>query len=419
MDARDPGDGAPFFDTLCRAVSAALGCRRALICFDDTVVPRHLWPAAGEHLVIEDARQTPHPVLESFPGCRFVAGVAIHRNPETIVGALWVVDGEARQITTDFRDQLAHFGRLASLHVQQAADAALYQLVAENSADTLIRGSLDGIRRYVSPSIQTLLGYQAEELVGKRARDITHPDDVDDFGRQMQAIGTGQIDGFTTEHRMRHKDGTWVWIEAFVKVTFDAVTGERDGYVVSVRDTSRRKELETRLAHNASHDTLTGLPNRALLYERLQQEIDRSARDGGGFAILCVDLDGFKRVNDELGHEVGDTVLAAVGERLVSCVRAPDTVARRGGDEFVVIHQTDAPLLESAVALARHLIDVASAPMTIGEWSGTVGLSIGIAIGGPATEGEDLLRAADRAMYESKSAGRNGYRIAESVPARE
>jgi len=362
-------------------------------------------------LIVADARLTPHPVSDYFPDSAFIAAVAIGG-----AGVLWVADVAPRDVPSDFADQLQDFGQLASLHIRQAADAALFKLVAENSADTLIRGSLDGIRRYVSPSIRTLLGYEAEELVGRRARDITHPDDLEDFGRHMHAMSEGMIEGFTTEHRMRHKDGTWVWIEAFVKVTHDSVTGERDGYVVSVRDTSRRKELETVLAHNASHDLLTGLPNRALLYERLQLEIERSARDGAGFAVLCVDLDGFKQVNDELGHSAGDSVLAAVGERLVACVPDGDIVARRGGDEFVIVHVAGAGLLESAEALARRLIEMAAAPLTIGEWSGTVGLSVGIALhSGPVIDGDDLLRAGDRAMYDAKAAGRNGYRIADTV----
>ena len=386
----------------------AVECGHALVCVDDAVVPRALWPAAG--LFIEDAQHVAHPALEVFPGARFMAAVPVHRGAR-LAGALWVTDGQSRVITAVLRRQLDDFGALASLYLQQEADATLYRLVAENSADTLIRGTLDGVRRYVSPSIRSLLGYRADELVGKRASELTHPDDVEGFGRQMLAMRDGDVDSFTTEHRMRHKDGSWVWIEAFVRVTLDSATGVRDGYVVSVRDTSRRKEFETELVHSASHDVLTGLPNRALLYNRLSAQIEL----GGEFAVLCVDLDGFKQVNDEFGHHVGDLVLAAVGERLVSCVRAEDTVARRGGDEFVIIHVADASLLDSAVALAQCVIDAASAPMAIAEWSGSIGLSIGIAVGASsAAQGEDILRAADRAMYEAKASGHNAYRIAES-----
>ncbi|CAN7566637.1 diguanylate cyclase domain-containing protein [Mycolicibacterium frederiksbergense] len=388
---------------------AAVPCRHAVVCVDDTVIPRALWPAS--ELFVEDALQFAHPVPSALPGARFVAAVPLRRGAE-IAGALWAADSGSRAITTDMRERLADFGRLAALYLQQETDAALYRLVAENSADTLIRGTLDGVRRYVSPSISTLLGYEAHELVGKRASENMHPDDVGDFVPQMLALRDGRVDSFVTEHRQRHKDGSWVWMEAFVRVTEDPRSGHRDGYVVSVRDTSRRKELETELVHNASHDVLTGLPNRALLYERLGAAIEF----GGAFAVLCVDLDGFKRVNDELGHHVGDLVLAEVGDRLVSCVGARDTVARRGGDEFVIIHVADAPLLESAVALAQCVIDAASAPMTVAEWSGSIGLSIGIALAaGPTAQGEDILRAADRAMYEAKASGHNAYRIAGSV----
>lgn len=380
-----------------------------MVCVDDTVIPRAFWP--DSELFVEDALQIAHPVPTALPGARFVAAVPLQCGAE-IAGALWAADSGPRPITTDLREQLADFGRLAAWYLQQETEAALYRLVAENSADTLIRGTLDGVRRYVSPSIRTLLGYEAHELVGKRASENMHPDDVGDFVPQMLALRDGHVDSFVTEHRQRHKDGSWVWMEAFVRVTKDPRSGHRDGYVVSVRDTSRRKEFETELVHNASHDVLTGLPNRALLYERLGAEIEH----GGEFAVLCVDLDGFKRVNDELGHHVGDLVLAAVGDRLVSCVGARDTVARRGGDEFVIIHVADTPLLESAVALAQCVIDAASAPMAVAEWSGSIGLSIGIALAaGSTAHGEDILRAADRAMYEAKASGHNAYRIAGSV----
>ncbi|MFI2840648.1 diguanylate cyclase domain-containing protein [Mycolicibacterium sp. PDY-3] len=397
MDLSDRG--ASFLDTLCRTVRTALDCRQAMVLGDRTDIP----PSA---VFLDDARRQGFPVPSALGEARFVAAVPVVVDT-TVDCALWVADPRPRTITADLRDQLATFGSLAAQHLQLAAAASLYRLVAENSADTLIRGSMDGIRRYVSPSIRSLLGYEATELVGRRASDITHPEDVGAFGRKMLAMREGEVDSFTTEHRMRHKDGSWVWIEAFVRVTRDTGTDERDGYVVSVRDTSRRKELEKQLVHNASHDPLTGLPNRALLYQRLAERIARATP----FALLCIDLDGFKQVNDQLGHSAGDIVLTTVAERLVASVRTGDTVARRGGDEFVVI-LCDAPLPESAMALGRRLIDTASAPMTVGDWTGAVGLSVGIAIGGAADDAEELLLVADRAMYEAKAAGRNGCRLA-------
>ncbi|CAN5251879.1 hypothetical protein BH11ACT7_BH11ACT7_24730 [soil metagenome] len=370
-----------------------------------------------------------HPVFDAFPGARFVAVVPIVLPPQLVVGVLCLADTSSRAVTVAMHRQLMDFANLAAVYLSReaayrdlAADAALYRVLVENSADTHILGDLDGVRQYVSPSIQTLLGYEAHELMGRRASEIVHRADVADFGARMKAMHHGVIDGFTTEHRMLHKDGSWVWLEAFVKVIRNAVTGHRDGYVVSVRDTSQRKELETRLAHNASHDPLTGLPNRALLDERLQQEIDRMTHHGSRFSVLCLDLDGFKQVNDALGHEAGDAVLAAVAVRLTSCVRAADIVARRGGDEFVIIHVTDAALPASAMTLAKCLIEAVSAPMEARPESDgmpvRIGLSIGIAVAaGGSPQAEGLLREADKAMYQAKAAGRNGYRVSGAARA--
>lgn len=351
---------------------------------------------------------------DDVPGAGFAAVVAFHDG----AGLLCVRDPATRVDTTELRGQLRDFAELASLYLEQeklAENAALYRLVAENCGDTLIRGTLDGIRRYVSPSIRKLLGYDVEELVGRSAREIVHPDDLEAFGALMAALRSGDLDNFTTEHRQRHKDGSWVWLEAFVQVTHDPASGDRDGYVVSVRDTSRRKALETVLVHNASHDSLTGLPNRATLYERLQQEIHRADRHDTRFAVLCLDLDGFKHVNDTLGHEAGDVLLTFVAARLEACVRASDMVARRSGDEFVVIHVTDAPLPGSAMSLAQRLIETVSLPIDIDGLAVHVGLSVGVAVaGGHPFEPETLLRIADKALYQAKAAGRHRYRVAEA-----
>jgi diguanylate cyclase (GGDEF)-like protein/PAS domain S-box-containing protein len=397
-----------------RAIQSSTECDLVSIHLDDgqvcgaaPVLPRDRWPDPGTFLVLPDP--------EAVAGVPFVAAVAFDNG----AGVVCVADTAARPVTAGFQGLLTDFAALASLHLDQAvrerrlaADAALYRLVAENSADTLIRGTMDGVRRYVSPSVRGLLGYDAAELVGRPARDVVHPDDIEDFGTLARAMRAGEIDTFTTEHRQLHKDGSWVWLEAFVQVTYDEVTGERDGYVAAVRDTSRRKELETKLAHNASHDDLTGLANRSLLYERLQQEIARVARYGNGLALLCLDLDGFKQVNDTLGHDAGDTVLAVVAERLEHCVSGTDTVARRGGDEFVVLHVTDVLLPASATELAQRLIDVVSEPIGMPGGSEVhIGLSVGIALAfGEHTGAESLLRTADAAMYEAKAGGRNCYR---------
>lgn len=372
--------------------------------------------------MVQSEHAPDHPVFDTFPGAGFVAMVPIVCQSQVVAGVLCVADPATRVSAAEMQSRLDDFAHLAAQYLSQqsayrglADAAALYRVLVENSADTHIRGDLDGVRRYVSPSIRSLLGYEPDELVGRRASEIVHRADVGDFGSRMKAMRDGLINSFTTEHRMLHKDGSWVWLEAFVKVIHHPTTGDRDGYVVSVRDTSRRKALETRLTHNASHDPLTGLANRALLDERLQQELDRVARHGSAFALLCLDLDGFKQVNDAFGHEAGDAVLAAVAGRLTSCVRAADTVARRGGDEFVIIHVTDEALPASAVTLAECLIETVSAPMESNGVPVRIGLSIGIAVVSDRAEAEVVMRAADAAMYRAKVAGRNGCRVADAA----
>jgi diguanylate cyclase (GGDEF)-like protein len=224
--------------------------------------------------------------------------------------------------------------------------------------------------------------------------------------------GWGSIELAVSEMRQRHKDGSWIWMEAFVKLTRDKASGQPDGYVVSVRDISRRKKAEALLEYNASHDPLTGLANRALLHERLTQEMARAARTGVCFAVLWLDLDRFKSVNDEHGHVAGDAVLRAVSERFRSSLRTEDTLARLGGDEFVVIQTGTKNVPASAIRLAERLIEMASEPIAVNELSISIGVSIGIAIAPIANvDADGLLRAADEALYKAKEAGRNRYGV--------
>jgi diguanylate cyclase (GGDEF)-like protein len=179
-----------------------------------------------------------------------------------------------------------------------------------------------------------------------------------------------------------------------------------------VRDVAHRKAIEARLEHAALHDPLTGLANRTLFRDRLQQEIARSRRTGAHFALFWIDLDRFKEVNDKLGHEAGDIVLRALTERLKAAVRTEDTVARIGGDEFVVLRAADgaaggataaADLASRLVAAMDQTVDYAGVPVRIG-------LSVGVAL--TQTEGfeaDRLLRVADEALYRAKNAGRGRY----------
>jgi len=430
---------APLFDTLCRSACAQFSVPWALIhlnresgqpgaigsgldVWESAIAPsfRSLLPFFTKSLVVEDATHDPRfgamQSMGGVPPIGFYASVPLFIAPDIHVGTLCLMDSAARLFTPDHVRQLDDLARIASSHLEMAAavrkaseQEALYRLLAENSTDTIVRGNLDGVRLYISPAVRTLLGYEPEELIGRRAAEIVHPDDAVEFRGLMTDVREGRIDVAVSEQRQRHKDGSWVWLEAFVKLTRNE-RGEADGYVASVRDVSRRKEIESRLAHVAAHDPLTGLPNRALMHDRLAEEVSRARRTGAGFAVHCLDLDRFKHVNDEFGHEAGDLVLRTIATRFRVLVRAEDTVARLGGDEFVVIQTATEDVPASAMRLADRLIRAASEPIDFNGMPLRVGLSIGIAIASIAeADGDGLLRAADKALYEAKEAGRSRY----------
>lgn len=230
----------------------------------------------------------------------------------------------------------AHLSALAEER-EASEQRDLFGLIAAHTSDTLVRGNLDGVRLYISPSAHDLLGYTPEEMVGGRAADIVHPDDLPDFRKMMGEVRAGRLELARTEHRQRRKDGAYVWLEAFLKLTRDKETGVPDGYVASVRDISQRKAAEEALAFAASHDPLTGLSNRAVGEARLSAALARWAGGESAVAVLMLDLDRFKAVNDTLGHGAGDQVLRAAAARIRAELRADDVIARVGGDEFLVV----------------------------------------------------------------------------------
>ena len=253
-------------------------------------------------------------------------------------------------------------------------------------------------------SLCDMLGYREVELLGKTFQDITHPDDLDADLDQRRRMLVGEMRTYQMEKRYFHKEGHVVWVLLSVSLVHDE-EGEPLYFVSQIQDISERKVLEERLEHRAFHDSLTNLPNRQLFMDRLGQALMRTRRRHKRLAVLFMDLDGFKVVNDSLGHEVGDLLLTVVAQRLRRCLRPEDTLARFGGDEFVVlIEALDDPA--QAVQVAERITEELRRPFIMEGRDLYVLASIGISLGDARThDTDDLLREADTAMYRAKDEG--------------
>ncbi len=307
-----------------------------------------------------------------------------------------------------FADRMRRANRALSVSEQR------FRLLAENTTDLIIWCHLDGTREYVSPASRGLLGYEPAELVGTRPLDSVHPDEAEDFRAVLNDLEHGRVEQTTCQKRYRRKDGTYVWVEISFSRTKEFAAGGPSGWVASLRDVSARKEAEQQITHMALHDALTGLPNRLVFRDRLNQELANARRYGGGFAVLACDLDRFKIVNDTLGHPAGDTLLRIVADRLISVVRNVDTVARLGGDEFaIILSWLEEP--QAVSAAAERIIEVVGQPIELDGNTACIGISIGIALGTIETEDADVLfKNADIALYRAKAAGRNTLSFYES-----
>jgi diguanylate cyclase (GGDEF)-like protein/PAS domain S-box-containing protein len=372
-------------------------------------------------LVVEDAAQderfSANPLVTGEPHIRFYAGAPLVLSPGIHLGSLCVIDRVPRPFSAEQRAQLRDLAdvvvaqlRCSNAERRARASAAEYRLLADNSTDVIIRSDLDGTRRYVSPAASRLLGYEPHELLGTHPLAFVHPEERSDYARLLKQFETGQRSEAVTQQRYRCRDGSFVWVEVSFSLTRSEATGEPDGYVAVLRDISQRKAAESAMARLARHDPLTGLPNRLHFREQVEQEIARTKWTGDAFALLCLDLDRFKLVNDTLGHQAGDELLKAVARRIKSVLRPEDTVARLGGDEFVII-QSGIGRAEEAMGLAGRVVEAIAAPFDLGGCPVVVGISIGLALAPDEGLQPDLLYArADQALYRAKAAGRNTFR---------
>jgi len=368
--------------------------------------------------VVEDAtideRFANNPLVTGGMGIRFYAGAPLTLSPGIRVGTLCIIDMVPRAFSEEQARQLQDLAEIVIAHLRLYEEKQRYKLLADNTTDVIIWCRLDTTRLYVSPSAKLLFGYDPEDLIGTRPLDFVHPDDSEGYRRILDDLQNERVEHVVSQQRYRRKDGSWVWIEASFSLIRDANTAHATSYVAALRDVTQRKDAESKIAHMALHDALTGLPNRTLFWDRLNQTLASGERHGYSFAVIACDLDRFKSINDTLGHPAGDTLLKTVAERLKGVIREGDTVARLGGDEFAfVLGRLDQP--QDASLVAQRIIDAVGEPIHIDGHQTTVGVSVGIAIG-PADDlgADDLFKNADIALYRAKEAGRNRYSFYET-----
>jgi diguanylate cyclase (GGDEF)-like protein/PAS domain S-box-containing protein len=306
---------------------------------------------------------------------------------------------------------LAALGTMTDITDRKLAERALkatserFKSLVQNASDLIMVVDTDGKFLYASPSMERLLGDGAGSLRGGKLTALLHPDDArsaHDF------IGEATLRGKTApfEARLRHCDGSW---RVFEFVGADQRPNPSiGGFVLNAPDVTERRELEEQLRHQAFHDPLTGMANRTRLRDRLEHALGRASRLGQDVALIFMDLDDFKAVNDGYGHNVGDAALQCVATRVLDCLRPGDTAARLGGDEFAIVLEDSG--ITDGTRIAERIIEALAAPLDVVDEGLVVRASMGITVSAVSGyDADDLLRNADIAMYAAKSSGKARY----------
>ena len=287
---------------------------------------------------------------------------------------------------------------------------ARFRSLAQNSSDVITIVNREGVVTYQSSSVRRVFGFEPEALVGQPFVEWVHPDEADTVRAALAGTSTLRP---LVECRLRHQDGSWRVVETALNDLF-ADSSVR-GLVLNSRDISERKALEHELRDRALHDTLTGLANRGLFSDRIEHSLAR--RNSGPVAVVFLDLDDFKGINDSLGHAAGDNLLKDVARRLMTCVRPQDTVARLGGDEFAVL--LDGATEATARRVAERVLAAMAPAFDLDGQQVHARTSVGLAISagagesGAAVGADELLSQADAAMYVAKARGKSRYEVFE------
>jgi diguanylate cyclase (GGDEF)-like protein/PAS domain S-box-containing protein len=354
---------------------------------DDTAAVRHVWRDAIKRGLPFDIEMR---VIRADSQVRTMRARAV---PDI------AADGTVFRVAGTMMDDTE---RVEADRVHRAAETR-FETGFEQSAIGAVISDLDGAAVRVNSAVCELFGRPKEALVGRRWTEFTHDDELP-LGMLVFARVAAGHDTYTDERRYLRPDGSIVWALSHVTLVRDEA-GTPQYFYMQLQDITGRKRMEEELAHQALHDTLTGLPNRALLTDRLYQALAGSRRRGLQMGVIFLDVDHFKVVNDSLGHTSGDQMLRHAADRIASAIRPGDTVARFGGDEFVIVCD-DVTVLETE-QIAERVLAAVNQPCVIGEQEMVVTASLGIAVADANATPESLVRDSDAAMYRAKERGRD------------
>lgn len=332
--------------------------------------------------------------MDSFSAHRFL-------RPDGVVR--WVEESAAA-VRDENGEVIGWVGCCVDLTARKLSDERYRDLV-ENAPDAIFSMAPDGWITSVNRAAEALTGYGREELVGMAMLDLIASEDAQRGREAMERRLAGAQDE-KEEYSIIRRDGARVTIE--VRSRLVEQEGEPVSFQAIARDTTERRGLEEQLRHRALHDPLTGLPNRTLFDDRLRQALQRATRSGSPVTVMMLDLDGFKLVNDGLGHDAGDELLVALAPTLRRGIRGIDTVARFGGDEFAFLVE-NVPDRAELAGFADRLLNAIAEPVSLAESQVRITGSLGLAVARDTDTARTLLKNADRALYKAKSAGKSRY----------
>jgi diguanylate cyclase (GGDEF)-like protein/PAS domain S-box-containing protein len=381
-------------------IEELLGYPREAWLTDDELWLRVLHPDDAERCVTADA-EARRTLSSLFAEYRMIA-----RDGRVV----WV--SEKAAVVEDEETGTAYWqGVMVDITDRREAEEALaaserrFRSMFDAAAIGVMALGLDGRILEANPTLESICGYAQGGLDRRELGDLLEAEDVETL-REFETVVSGRTDRCESEHRFRRSDGSLMWCRTVMALVRDGA-GKPAQVTAMLEDISDRKEAEADLVHKTLHDALTGLPTRQLFLQRLLHARSERLLTGSGVAVLFVDMDGFKEINDSLGHHAGDELLIAVAGRLREAIRPGDDVARYGGDEFLVL-AAEVDSVAHATQLAWRLANTLRAPFSVAGELVRVTASVGIAFSSdPREEPEELVRKADAAMYVAKQRGSN------------